>query len=215
MAVIFPSWTNKLPHAIGVGLPVVALAAIAGVWYFFSPEFTDVGYRPKQPIAYSHKVHAGDLGLDCRFCHNTIERGFYAAVPPAETCMLCHTTVRKERPTLTPLRLAFKQDKPIKWVRVHMLPDYAFFNHRVHLAAGVGCISCHGRVDTMDVVEQKKSLSMGFCLDCHRNPTPNLRPVSQITNMRWDAKIANYDPKTDPHRKRTVEPPLHCSGCHR
>ena len=215
MAVIFPRWTNLLPVMLAAGGLVAAPAVVFGAWYWFSPRFTDVGYQPDQPVPFSHAMHAGNLGLDCRYCHNTVERSAYAAIPPTQTCMNCHQLVKPDSPFLEPVRESWKTGNPIHWQRVHILPDYAFFNHSVHLAAGVGCVSCHGRIDQMEKVTQSQPLSMGWCLSCHRNPEPNLRPVSQVTNMEWDGKAAQYVAASDPSRKRQPQPPEHCSGCHR
>lgn len=188
---------------------------VGAINYYFSPEFTDVGYAPEQPVPFSHKIHAGDLGMDCRYCHNTVEAAAHAAVPPAGTCMNCHGVIDAELDILAPVRDSYNEDKPIEWVRVHMLPDYAYFNHDVHLAAGVGCTSCHGRIDQMEVVAQDQPLSMSWCLDCHRNPTPHLRPLNEITNMAYDPAEAGYVASEDPDRQRELHPPEHCSGCHR
>ncbi len=215
MALIFPRWTNRAPLAIGLGAPVLLVAAVFAVWYWFSPKYTDAGYAPLQPVPYSHKLHAGDLGIDCRYCHNTIERAGHAAIPPAKTCMNCHAVVLKDSLKLEPVRASFGADKPLKWIRVHMLPRYAYFDHSVHLAAGVGCVSCHGRVDQMKIVRQVEPLSMSWCLDCHRNPREHLRPREQVTSMTWDRKAAGYEPERDGARKRQPGPPTHCSGCHR
>jgi len=212
---IFPRWTNQIPFALGLLGPLGGAFLIWAVWYWFSPWYTDVGYRPEQPVAYSHKLHAGDMGIDCRYCHNTVERAAHAAIPPTQTCMNCHSQVKTDSPRLAPIRHSHATGEAIPWVRVHQLPDYAYFDHSVHVAAGVGCASCHGRVDQMTVVQMVKPLSMGWCLDCHRNPEPNLRPLDQVTNMAWDASKSQYDPNTDPKRKRKVNPPVHCSGCHR
>ena len=219
MPAIFPRWTNNIPIAIGLLAPLVGAGAIFAVWYWFSPYYTDVGYRPEQPVPYSHKLHAGDMGLDCRYCHNTVETAAHAAIPPAATCMNCHSQVKTESNRLAKIRAAYNDGKPggppVEWVRVHQLPDYAYFNHAPHVAAGVGCASCHGRVDKMVVVEMAEPLSMGWCLEYHRDPKPNLRPLDQVTNMNWDPDKESYDPDRDPERKRQVSPPLHCSGCHR
>lgn len=215
MAVIFPRWTNRIPLAIGVGAPVVLSAVVGVVWYWFSPYYTDVGYSPKQPVPFSHKLHAGDLGLDCRYCHNTVERGAYAAIPPTATCMNCHAQILPLSPKLAPVRESFASGEPVEWVRVHMLPDYAFFNHSVHLSAGVGCAECHGRVDQMKEVEQVQPLSMGWCLECHKNPEPRLRPKDQITNMAWSREEAGPIPSFEEVHGRKPSPPFHCSGCHR
>jgi hypothetical protein len=215
VALIFPRWTNKAPLLVGVLTPLVLVVIVLAVWYWFSPKYTDEGYAPEQPVPFSHKLHAGDLGMDCRYCHNTVERAAYAAIPPTQTCMNCHHLVTKDSPKLELIRRSFAADVPVKWVRVHMLPDYAYFDHSVHLAAGVGCSTCHGRIDQMKVVHQDQPLSMSWCLQCHRNPTPNLRPRGEITNMKWDADKAGYDPLADAARKRQPAPPVHCSGCHR
>ena len=213
MALIFPRWTNRAPLAVGVGAPIALVAAIFSVWYWFSPKYTDAGYAPIQPVPYSHKQHAGDLGIDCRYCHNTVERAAFAALPPTRTCMNCHTLVLKDSLKLAPVRSSFASGAPIEWTKVHMLPQYAYFDHSVHVAAGVGCVSCHGRIDQMKVVQQVAPVSMSWCLECHRNPTPNLRPVSEVTSMTWHDR--EYDPDRDPARTRKLDPPRHCSGCHR
>lgn len=222
MPAIFPRWTNNIPIALGVLAPLGGAALIFAVWYWFSPSYTDMGYQPRQPVPYSHKFHAGELGLDCRYCHNTVEEAHHAAIPPAATCMNCHSLLKSTQPgaakdgMIAKVREAWTNpEAPIEWVRVHQLPDYAYFTHQSHVAAGVGCASCHGRVDQMVVVEMAQPLSMGWCLDCHRDPKPHLRPLDQVTNMNWNPDEQQYDPDRDPERTRKVNPPLHCSGCHR
>ena len=215
MPAIFPRWTNNVPIVIGLLAPLAGAGLIFAVWYWFSPWYTDVGYRPEQPVPYSHKLHAGDMGMDCRYCHNTVERGAMAAIPPSATCMNCHDLVKTESARLEKVRESAATGIPVPWVRVHQLPDFAYFNHSAHLAAGVGCASCHGRIDQMTVVEMEKPLSMSWCLDCHRDPKPNLRPLDQITNMAWNPEATPYDADRDPNRRRKVNPPTHCSGCHR
>lgn len=215
MAALFPRWTNALPLVMAtaglVGLPT----AVFGAWYFFSPKFTDVGYQPTQPVPFSHAMHAGNLGMDCRYCHSSVERAAFAAVPPTATCMNCHAQVKKDSPFLESVRKSAETGEALAWKRVHLLPDYAYFDHSAHLAAGVGCVSCHGRVDQMEVVSQEQPLSMSWCLSCHRDSAPNLRPKSEVTNMAWNSATAGYDPHTDPLRKRLPKPPEYCSGCHR
>jgi hypothetical protein len=215
VALLFPRWTNQIPNMAAAGIPVLGTAVVFAVWYWFSPEYTDVGYQPQQPVPFSHKLHAGEMGIDCRYCHNTVEYAARAAVPATETCMNCHRIVKKDSPKLELVRKSAETGAPIPWVRVHLLPDYAYFDHSVHLAAGVGCTSCHGRIDQMEVVTQQKPLSMSWCLECHRDPAPNLRPRDQITNMAYVASVAGYDPAHDVTRTRPLSPPEHCSGCHR
>jgi hypothetical protein len=229
VAVIFPRWTNLIPLIIGVAVPIGLITVVLGIWYWFSPKFTDVGYQPKQPIPFSHQLHAGNLGLDCRYCHNTVEQASHASVPPTATCWGCHgdnrggigmdpSTSSPVR-SLRPLFESHSNNTPVRWVKVHMLPDYAYFNHSVHINARVGCASCHGRIDQMEVVQQAKELSMGWCLECHRNPEPHLRPSSvPVTRMDWDPSVTRMTPAEvdDVKRKLSeVNPPEHCSGCHR
>lgn len=182
------------------------------VWYWFSPKHLEVGYAPQQPVYYSHQLHAGQMGMDCRYCHQHVERGPHATVPTTETCMNCHKSVHTGSVEIKKLAAAHEAQKPIEWVKVHMLPDYAYFDHSVHVAAGVGCASCHGRVDQMEVVRQAEPLSMGWCLECHRNPAPHLRPLDKITDMSFQP-----DPEQGAvfAKERNINPPTHCSACHR
>lgn len=216
MPAIFPRWTNKVPLIIVASLPVVLAVAVGVVWHWFSPKYTDVGYRPKQPVPFSHKLHAGELGLDCRYCHNTVESANHAAIPPTQTCMNCHVQVKKDSPKIAPIKHSFETGKPIPWVRVHQLPDYAYFSHQAHVAAGIGCKSCHGRIDNMEVVQMDQPLSMGWCLECHRDPAPHIRPPGEVTNMLWTPSEDQAErERIRGLRNRVPNPPTHCSGCHR
>jgi hypothetical protein len=208
---IFPRSLNYLPLVAAVGVAVLGGGVTLGIWYYFSPKNTQVGYAPEQPVPYSHKLHAGELGIDCRYCHANIERSQEAMIPPTQACMGCHAIVKADSPKLAALRDSWSSGNPIAWVRVHRVADYVYFDHSVHLAAGVGCVSCHGRIDQMEVVRQDKPLNMGWCLECHRDPGPNLRPKDQITNMTWT-------PSTDEavqFAENKLRGPEHCSGCHR
>lgn len=225
MTVLFPKWTNKLPALLALGAAATGLFVVFVVSFWFSPKHTDVGYQPYQPIAYSHKLHAGSLGLDCRYCHRMVEDGPHATVPDADTCFGCHKVVKKDSVELRPLFAAYGTGKgdgtPIEWVKVHLLPEYAYFNHAVHLRAGVGCVSCHGRVDEMEVVRQVEPMSMGWCLECHRDPTSHIRPLDvPSTKMDWTAtpdsiaaarKLLEWQGDVAP----ALNPPTHCSACHR
>lgn len=223
MTVLFPKWTNRLPPILGLGAVAAALSAIFTVWYWFSPKHTDVGYAPVQPIAYSHKLHAGQLGIDCRYCHRMVEEGPHATIPDSATCMGCHQTVLQESPKLKLLRDSYASDvkdglgkAAIPWIKVHMLPDYAYFSHAVHLRASVGCASCHGRIDQMEVVRQAQPLSMSWCLECHRDPAPHVRPAGvPPTAMSWqptEQSIAAAQLRLD---SGDLNPPIYCSACHR
>ena len=213
---LFPRWTNQTPIFV-----LAAVAMLGGVvtfcfWYFATNKFIEVGYEPVQPIEYSHKLHAGDLGMDCRYCHSTVERSGFAAVPPTQVCMNCHSKVKANSPKLEPLRESWSKDMPVRWVKVHNLPDFVYFDHSAHLAAGVGCKSCHGRVDQMIRVKQDQPLSMSWCLDCHRDPGRNIRPVGvSVTDMNWTAPEESPTTVAKAQTGREVNPPTHCSGCHR
>ena len=213
---LFPEWVDKLrPLFGGLLLGVAPLYLILLVWYGGSPKTTDVGYAPEQPVPYSHALHAGELGIDCRYCHNTVEIAAHAAIPPTGTCMNCHTKIRVSSPKLQQVRESYATGLPIPWVRVHDLPDYVYFNHSAHVRRGVGCVECHGRVDKMEVVYQAKPLSMGWCLGCHRNPESTLRPVEFVTKMDWQT---SEDRDVLGRRRREaygLSPSEDCSTCHR
>ena len=208
------------PRALNL-LPLIAAGALAGggatatfaLWYYASPKNLQVGYAPEQPVPYSHKLHAGELGIDCRYCHANVERSQEAMVPPTQTCMGCHALVKQDSPKLAPVRESWASGEPVPWVRIHKLPDHVFFDHSVHMAAGVGCVSCHGRIDQMDVVRLDKPISMGWCLECHRDHVPQLRPRAEITNMAWQRPEA--DAVGEAVARADLHPPTHCSGCHR
>ncbi|MEE9405572.1 MAG: cytochrome c3 family protein [Algisphaera sp.] len=196
---VFPRWANYL-------LPLVLLGGLGAGMYVpvlvglgLNPNTLNKNYRPKQPVPYSHSLHVGQLGLDCTYCHTTVTETGFAAIPPVETCIACHNPekegsgVKKDSPKLAALHAAYRSGKPVKWVKVHDLADYAYFNHSAHVTKGVGCSTCHGRVDRMgeEGVHQHANLSMGWCIDCHRAPEKNLRPPSEVTNMA-------YTPLDDP-----------------
>lgn len=162
------------------GLYVVCMGV-----YIAAPGTQRIGYEPKQPVPYSHALHAGLVGMDCRYCHNTVEVSPHASIPPTQTCMNCHTNIRGTSEKLIAIRESYATGMPVPWVRVHDLPDFVYFNHSAHVNRGVGCVSCHGRIDKMEVVHQAQPLTMGWCLGCHRDPEPYLRPNEEITNMSY------------------------------
>jgi hypothetical protein len=183
---IFPRWANYL-------LPVIVIGAVGGAVYLpvafafgASPKTLAAGYAPVQPVPYSHALHAGKLGMDCRYCHNTVERTPFAALPATQTCMNCHSSIHLKSDALKPIHESWDTGKPMRWVKVHNLAQYVYFNHSAHVSHGVGCVECHGRIDRMEVVRQEKPLSMSWCLECHRDPGPHLRPKNvAVTNMDW------------------------------
>jgi len=211
----FPKWTWVLR-------PGIAAAAVGGLVYAsiviylgFSPKATDVGYSPEQPVPYSHALHVGQLGMDCRYCHTGVEVAAAATIPPTQTCMNCHSKVRANSEKLIPVRESYATGMPVPWIRIHDLPDYVYFDHSAHVRRGVGCVSCHGRIDTMEVVFQDKSLSMGWCLECHRSPENHLRPVEFVTQLDW---VPSEDQLALGMRLRetnNINPPTDCNTCHR
>lgn len=212
---VFPRWANKTRQIAGFALSCAPLYLTAFVWYGGSPKTIDVGYQPEQPVPYSHALHAGELGIDCRYCHTTVDQTGHAAIPPTQTCMNCHTLVHPKSPKLTPVRESAATGVPVEWVKVHDLPDYVYFNHSAHVTRGVGCVSCHGRVDQMEEVFQHEPLSMSWCLDCHRAPEKHLRPPEEVTNMKWKAPGDAVSYGATLREQNNINPPTDCSTCHR
>jgi hypothetical protein len=194
---------------------MLMILMIAGIWYYWSPEYTDVGYQPVQPVPYSHKLHVGQLGLDCRYCHTGVEVSAVAMVPPTQTCMNCHTVIKPDSPKLTEIRESWEKGLPMRWIRIHKVPDYAYFDHGAHLRVGVGCESCHGNIAEMEEVELAKPLSMSWCLDCHRNPDQHLRSPDEVTVMGWTPPADQAARANVIKAQFNLKPPVTCSGCHR
>jgi hypothetical protein len=212
---IFPKWTGVLRPAVAVGTLGGLLYVSVIVAFGFSPLATDVGYAPEQPVPYSHAVHVGQLGVDCRYCHNTVEDTAHAAIPPTQTCMNCHQAVRANSEKLIPVFESYSTGMPVEWIRVHDLPDFVYFNHSAHVRRGVGCVSCHGRIDTMEVVTQVESLSMGWCLNCHRSPEQHLRPVEFVTQLDWVPVEDQLALGLRLRETHNINPPQDCYTCHR
>jgi len=212
---VFPKWANtlRLPLTIAATLTPVYLLAL--IYLLFAPGTTGVGYAPEQPVPYSHELHAGELGIDCRYCHTGVETGATATLPPTQACMNCHATVKTESAQLALVRESFETGRSIPWVRVHDLPDYAFFDHSAHVTRGVGCETCHGRIDKMEVVHQTEGLNMGWCLGCHRDPEPHLRPVAEATTMGYVPGSDQTELGLQLREARNINPPTDCSTCHR
>ena len=201
---------------LGIAGAVVMLGAVGAVAaYLLHPKQLDTGYQPEQPVPYSHKLHAGNLGLDCTYCHATVDKSSYAAIPATETCMNCHHRVKDKSPKLQMIRDSYATGQPVPWVKVHRLPDYVYFNHQAHISAGVSCVTCHGRIDQMQEVMQVNTLNMAWCLDCHRNPAPNVRPAQFVTKLDWQPDIDAAELGRKIIAEKGINPPQTCSGCHR
>ena len=186
MAQVFDRSSNALARAslVLTGLIVIALG-VALDQLQRSPWVTRQGQRPDQPVPFSHKHHVEGLGLQCQYCHVSVEKSSYAGIPPTKTCMNCHSQIWTNAQLLEPVRDSWATGKSINWIRVHDLPDYVYFNHEIHVNKGIGCSSCHGRVDQMPLMYAENTLQMEWCLNCHRNPAKNLRPTSEIYNIAW------------------------------
>ena len=213
MSQLFPEWANQVPRRLLVGSIVLVNTIVFTVWYFFSPEFTQVGYMPEQPVPFSHQIHAGKLGMDCQYCHTQVYDSRHANIPATQTCMNCHNQIKTDSEKLALVRESWESGEPIDWYKVHMLPDYAYFNHAAHVNVGVGLESCHGRIDRMEVVYQAEPLSMGWCLDCHREPEKYVRPVEEVTTMGYVAEN-QIELGLQLVAKQNIDAPVYCQACH-
>ena len=212
---VFPRWTNRLREISAVVVIGGLLFVTIFITLVFSPETSAIGYAPEQPVPYSHALHVGELGMDCRYCHVGVESAAQATIPPTQTCMNCHELIKSDSEKLAPVRESFASGMPVPWVKVHDLPDFVYFNHSIHISSGVGCVSCHGRIDQMEVVRQDKALTMGWCLECHRDPEQNLRPVEFVTAMDWQPAGEAGEVGRRLREAHDIEPSTDCTTCHR
>lgn len=216
MAQIFRRSTNYVARGSIVVVGILAAGALLLVNTCNRTSWVSgVAVAREQPIQFSHKHHAGELGIDCRYCHTQVEQAGYAGIPPTKTCINCHAQIWLDSPFLEPVRASFKNDTPIEWIKVHDLPDYVYFNHASHVNKGVGCATCHGRVDQMNQVYQENTLFMEWCLNCHRQPEQYLRPKEEITNMAWAPPGDQTELGLQLVKAYDVHPRTDCSTCHR
>lgn len=216
MAALFPRWsTTALRAGLGVLFAAAVLAVATPMTCVRSPDSTGVREPVEQPVSFDHRHHVGDDGVNCLYCHADAERAPTAGVPPTGTCMGCHAQIWPGSPMLEPVRRSWATGTPIPWTRVNAVPDHVYFDHSVHVGGGIGCVTCHGRVDQMAEVHQSAPLTMQWCLACHREPEPHLRPLDRIADMEWR-------PEGDPRQLgRALAAELgtrrltHCSACHR
>jgi hypothetical protein len=216
MSQIFHRSTNTLSRiSIFGALIVVAALLFLTMVVNRSSYVTDAGVARDQPVQFSHAHHAGGMGIDCRYCHTTVETEGFANVPPTKTCMNCHAQIWAQSPYLEPVRSSFRDDRPLQWLRVNDLPDFVYFNHAIHVKKGVGCATCHGRVDRMPLMSQHASLQMEWCLECHREPERFVRPRETVFQM-------DYEPPADQLalgrrlvQEYGIERLTSCSVCHR
>lgn len=216
MAQLFPRSATAWARA-SIFLALFAVAGGLGIAFALarSGYVTRQGEVVEQPVPFSHDHHVAQIGIDCRYCHTAVEKSARAGIPPTQTCMNCHSVIWANAPMLEPVRASLRENRPLRWNRVHDLPDFVYFNHAVHVAKGVACVTCHGQVDQMPLIFQSASLTMSWCLDCHRNPKPNLRPREEVANVAWTppADLAALQSRLyeDYHVRTNVS----CSTCHR
>lgn len=213
---LFPRWVNAAFH---VALATVAVSLVAVPTFFITwartPYSTGASEPAVQSVRFDHRHHTRDDGIDCRYCHSAVDRSPYAGVPPTELCMNCHSQIWSQAPLLSLVRASFFSGRPIVWERVNSVPDFVFFNHSAHVRRNVGCVSCHGRVDLMGSVYMPNAMTMRWCLDCHRAPEKYLRPADRVADMEWAAPGSQRELGLEIKAKNQIDPPTHCSGCHR
>jgi hypothetical protein len=210
-----PRATSFARFTLGGSLLGVALLFGALALYARSPYVTEVGHPVDQPIPFSHKHHVADDGIDCRYCHTTVETGAFAGMPATQTCMNCHSQVWAQSPVLEPVRQSFLSGQPIEWNRVTNLPGFVYFDHSIHVQKGVGCSTCHGPVDQMPLTYKAESFQMSFCLNCHQDPGKYLRPREQVFNMAWQPPANQTELGRELVAAYHVQSQISCSTCHR
>jgi hypothetical protein len=216
MSQIFPRSANS--YARGSIIALVILLGVLGLTLDSlsrSPYVTRANTVREQPVQFSHKHHAGGIGIDCRYCHTTVEKSEFAGIPPTKTCMNCHSQIWLTSPYLEIVRASFRDDKPLEWMRVHDLPDFVYFNHSVHVKKGVGCATCHGRVDRMPLMYQQATLQMEWCLDCHRHPEKYVRPREAVAQMDYQAPPNQIELGRKLVKEYQIQSLTSCSTCHR
>jgi cytochrome c7-like protein len=216
MSQIFHPSTNTLSRLSifgGVILVVLLVAALAAINE--SPYITEVGVAREQPVPFSHKHHVGDDGIDCRYCHTSVEQSSFAGIPPTKTCMNCHTQIWPDSPMLEPVRESFRTGKSIQWTRVHNLPGFVYFDHSIHIHKGVGCATCHGRVDKMPLMWRENTLYMDWCLNCHRAPERYVRPREYVFSMDYRPPANQIALGEKLVKEYRIQKLTSCSTCHR
>lgn len=218
MAQYFHPASNAFSRAsIFAGILLVGVALWVWAVVYRSPYSTEVNVVRRQPVPFSHEHHVSGLGLDCRYCHLSVEKSPFAGIPPTQICMGCHAQIWKDSPMLEPVRASFRTGQPLAWTRVHDLPDFVYFDHSIHIAKGVGCESCHGRVDQMPLMRKVKTLEMEFCLDCHRQPADQLRPRDEV--FRFGDQVTRPSPAAGDELVQSyhvnVRQLTDCYVCHR
>jgi hypothetical protein len=216
MAQIFHPSMNTISRVSIFGAVFIIAAAllIAGV-VARSPYATEAGVVRHQPVEFSHQHHVKDCGIDCRYCHTSVESSSFAGYPATEVCMHCHSYLFADSPALAPVRESFRTGQPLAWTRVHDLPDFAYFDHSIHVHKGIACVTCHGRVDEMPLMWREHSLHMEWCLDCHRDPSKYVRPREEVFSMTWHPPEDLESLRKRLAEEYKLEVKTSCSICHR
>jgi hypothetical protein len=216
MPQIFHRSTNTLSRVSIFG---AAFMGAAGLWLILeinrSPYVTRAFEAREQPVPFSHAHHVGGIGIECRYCHTSVDRSAFAGIPPTKTCMNCHSQIWSQSPTLEPVRASYRTDTSLEWTRVHDLPDFVYFNHSAHVNKGIGCSTCHGRVDLMPLTWQEHSLLMEWCLGCHRQPEKYVRPKAEVYNIAYEPPADQLELGRKLVREYNIQTRVSCSTCHR
>ncbi|MBI1898560.1 MAG: cytochrome c3 family protein [Acidobacteria bacterium] len=216
MAQVFHRSANTLARLTLVLIVLLLGLAIGGIMGLDRSDYvTDVSFAKAQPIQFSHQHHAGALGIQCVYCHSTVETSSFAGIPPTHTCMSCHSQIWIDSPMLEPVRASYRTGEPLQWVRVHDLPEFVFFNHSIHVNKGIGCSTCHGRVDQMPQVFKVATLQMEWCLNCHRQPEMYIRPRDRIYDMAWQPPPNQLEVGRKLMQEYKVLRLVNCYTCHR
>ena len=216
MSQIFPKSANAWSKSSILTLLGIVVALGAALPVLQRSDFVTTANTFKdQPVQFSHQHHVGGIGIDCRYCHTAVEVSSTAGIPPTRTCINCHSQIWSTSPYLEPVRASFRDDKPLKWLRVHDLPDFVYFNPSIHVKKGVGCETCHGRVDRMPLMKQQSSLQMEWCLDCHRNPEKYVRPRSEVLTMGYRPAVSQQELGPQLVAEYKIQSLTNCSVCHR
>lgn len=216
MAQVFHRSTNMIARITILGGALLVGVLSAGLYGLaLSPWYTDVRVAPLQPVPFSHRHHAGELGIDCRYCHTSVEKSSFAGVPPTQTCMTCHSQIWTNAAMLEPVRESYRTNKSLSWTRVNALPEFVYFDHSIHVSKGVGCTTCHGPIAQMPLTYREGTLYMSWCLNCHRQPENYVRPKSEVFNPFYEAPKDHLEKGKELVAEYKIKSLQNCSTCHR
>jgi hypothetical protein len=219
MPQLFSPGANTLFRTVLIGTPFLLIGTVFALYRIaYSPYATQVGVPVDQPVPFSHQHHVAGLGIDCRYCHTSVETSAFAGMPATATCMTCHSQIWTQAPVLASVRESLSINRPIRWTRVHQLADYVYFDHSIHVRKGIGCVSCHGKIDQMPITWKANTLQMGWCLECHKHPDRALRPPSEVFNLNWKPagdQTLQGQALAKQAGIRSIQEITDCTTCHR